>query len=112
MAVPFLLAEPFAAIAGGTTKQVLDLLVGIALGFHYAAHVKQFGFRQTDLKSTGLVVSIGLTYTLVLIILVITVAVVLGDYGRIPDFVTNSFSHAPDHYRSAGSWLQSLRSRL
>jgi hypothetical protein len=108
LTAPFLLAEPFAAHLSATAKHVVDLLIGSTLGFHYVICAKQFRFYQKDLEQVGFIVSIGMTFTLMLIWLVIILAVVLGEYSSILDFFVNAFAHAPEYYREVFAWLQSL----
>ena len=106
--IPFLVIAPFAAGMSTTANHLIDLLIGLTLGFHYVMTAKQFRFYQEDLRQVGFIVSIGMTFTLLLIWLVITLAVVLGEYANISALFVNAFTQAPEYYRTAFAWLQGL----
>jgi hypothetical protein len=108
LTIPFLLVEPFAAYVSATAKIVVDLLIGLTLGFHYVLTAEQFSFRQTDLQAAGFLVAIGLTFTMLLIWLVIILAVVLDQYANILALFVNAFAQAPEYYRTFSAWLQGL----
>lgn len=112
LALPFLLAKPVISHLDATINHVVDLLIGLTLGFHYVLHVTKFRFSQQDLKSVGPIVSIGLTHTLILIFLVIIVAVVLGEYDSLLNFFTDTLARSPEYYRTALAWLQSAWEQL
>lgn len=112
LTIPFLIAKPIVASMGNLVNNVVDYLIGLTLGFHYVIHIKQFSFTQDDLKQVGGLVSVGMTYTFMLVFLVIIVAVVLGEYNRILDFFTNAFTNSFEYYRTVLAWLQNLWQQL
>lgn len=106
LTIPFLAAKPVVIALGAAANHAVDVAIGFTLGFHYVMHIKQFSFEQSDLRKVGPVVAVGITYTLILVFLVIIIAIVLGQYRSILDFFSGAIARAPEYYRAALAWLQ------
>jgi hypothetical protein len=109
--IPFLLIKPFVAGGSAQTNLIIDLLIGLSLGFHYDLCLKQLGFHQTDVSTTGYVASYGIIFTLMLTFLVLVVAVVTSDYSGLRDFALASVTRAPEYYRLVFARLSAILGR-
>jgi len=89
---------------------VMNVLIGVATGFHYARLLREFRWRQTDIQKAGLIASLCLTAVLNAVFLVIILCAVLDRYSSILDYFENSFVRTPKFYVEAWRWLTALLS--
>jgi len=95
----FVSAPPFSV--------VLDILLGVALGFHLGALVSsELRLRQSDLRNVGIIVSLVWIFLFSIVLLVIVLYVVSGDCAAILDYFKNGWTRTVDAYKITLEWLR------
>jgi len=91
-------------------RGAMNVLIGVATGFHYARLFREFRWSQTDIRETGLIVSLCLTAVLNVMFLVIILCAVLDRYSSMLDYFENSLVRTPKFYVDAWRWLTAMLS--
>lgn len=104
--IPLLIIKP---LIFSSTHNVINLLIGFSLAFHYLALINEFRPRQTDIQRIGLAFASVVTAGLNAVVLIIILSVVLNRYGNIPDYLKDSLVRARETYTLV---LQDVRSRV
>jgi hypothetical protein len=97
LTLPLLLLKPFVLPA---IRPVIDFMIGVTLGVHYAFLFQDFHGGQTDITKTGTIFSIIFTFLLNVVFLVIILCVVIDDYGAILDYFKDSFNRGIETYKA------------
>jgi hypothetical protein len=109
LTLPFLLVKALAALVFSLLNAafpailaaVLDLLIGATLTFHVVCTLKEFSYRQTDIRTIGLISSLVIVLFLSFVFLVLSVTVVIGSYAQFVDYVRSVSMGLVDTYQAA-----------
>jgi hypothetical protein len=93
--LPLLLLRP---IAPQSIQRVADLLIGVTYAFHLVTSIKDFSWKQTDIKSMGRIFSTGAIIMFQIVWLVVIVCVVTGNYAGIVSYFKSSAERGVDAY--------------
>lgn len=108
--LPLLVVRP---VVFPSMEKIVDLLIGVSLGFHYMGLAREFRIQQMDISRYGLLFSLGVTAAMNLILLVIIFSFCLEQYAQIGAYFRHSLARMPGFYRLAwrlvlqvlGRWL-------
>jgi hypothetical protein len=103
--IPLLMAKP---VLYPRFDRAFDFLIGLTLAFHYVGLLREFRLRQDDIKRVGLLFSIGVTFFLNLLFLVLSAGVILNDYLALVDYYAGALARVPETYEAVLSGLSSL----
>jgi hypothetical protein len=76
----------------------LDFLIGFTLGFHFVGLFEELRLYQPDLKTSGRIFSIVIIVLMNVLFLLVTIAVLLGDYSVLASFVQASIGRVKEVY--------------
>ena len=107
--LPLLLLRPF---INSLALDVIDLLIGVTLAFHYAGLVKEFSPQQPDISRSGALFSFAMIVFFNALFAVLILSFVLGEYRYILDFAKSGFWATVAAYRLLGAKLQLLYETL
>lgn len=93
--IPLLLIKP---LTSDTFSNVLDFVIGFTLAFHYGGLVREFRFKQPDIKDTGRVFSTIITFVFNVVWLVIILSVVTENYSSILEYFRDVFARTRAMY--------------
>jgi hypothetical protein len=93
--LPFLLVRHFLP---SLSPALLDLAMGLTMGFHYVGLSKEFRASQPDIKRTGLFFSIAFAGILNILFLALTFCVVIENYEILRGYFESSFTRTIDTY--------------
>lgn len=86
---------------------VLDILIGVALGFHLAALISfELRLGQTDIRNTGIITSLVLIFFFTTVLLVIVLYVVSGNCAAILDYFKGAWARTVEAYKITLEWLR------
>ncbi|MGQ9493301.1 MAG: hypothetical protein ACUVR2_06010 [Anaerolineae bacterium] len=91
---------------------VIDFLIGVSLAFHYIGLAKEFRISQKDIWRSGILFSLGFTFILNLVFLVVIVCVALNRYGDIINYFRNAYAKMPVTYALAWQMVQKIRQAI
>ena len=77
---------------------VIDLLIGFTMAFHYVALLAEFRPSQPDIEQSSLLFALAVTITMNAIFLVIVISVLMNDYEPILSYFDASFGRTQDTY--------------
>ena len=102
--LPFLLAKPFLP---SPFDEIANFLIGFTLALHYASLIAwEFRPSQPDFRTTGVIFSIVVTLFLNVVLLVVILAIVTGNYAGILDYFKNGWDRTVEAYGAALEFLQ------
>jgi len=84
----------------------LDFLIGFTLAFHLLGLLEEFRFYQPDLKRSGVWFSIAIVILMNILFLLITIAVLLGDYSILASFFQATIARAKTFYPDVWQWVR------
>ena len=101
---PLILIRPF---VGPTFQSIVDVGIGITLGFHFVGLLREFDVRQSDIKKNTLPLSLVVTVVLNVMLIVVLIVVVLEDFGLLRVYLEQVLATSTAFYQSALEWLHS-----
>ena len=101
-ALPMLIVKPFMT---APVDQIVDLLIGLFLAFHYASLFVEFSPRQPDIEWTGLTVALFVVIFFNPIFTVLALSFALGEYGYLMDYLKDALEAAWQSYQAIGQEL-------
>jgi hypothetical protein len=104
--LPFLLLKP---IAPESIQKVIDVLIGVTYAFHLVTGIKDFNWKQPDIKSMGRIFSTVVVILFQIIWLVIILCVVTNNYAGIVSYFKSSVARGLDAYAVV---LEAARTKL
>lgn len=100
--LPLLLLRP---IAPGSLVKIVDLLIGVTYAFHLVTALREFGLHQTDVTRTGVIFSYAFVLTMHIVLLLIILLIVSGDYAGIAAYFRAAWVRAQAAYAATLPWL-------
>lgn len=76
----------------------LDFLIGFTLGFHFVGLFEELRLYQPDLKTSGRIFSIVIIVLMNVLFLLVTIAVLLGEYSVLTSFAQASIGRVKEVY--------------
>jgi hypothetical protein len=96
LTIPLLLIRPLVSV---TLGKALDFLIGFSLAFHYSAlFARELRFNQPDLCRMGRIFSVVVILVFNVVWLVITLAVMTGDYSGLLTYFKKSLARTSALY--------------
>jgi hypothetical protein len=115
----FLPLKIFSFARGTGTAQIIDILIGGALAFHYVALGSQLHPKQPDFRDVGYPSAVAIALTSQLACLVIVMGVVAGDSKAIASYFVSAIGAIPHNYAIAleaalrfAPWVRSTLAQL
>ena len=105
LTIPLLLIHPFVPLS---LTPFIDVLIGVTMGFHYAALAKEFHLEQTDIQKQTLPFSVVITLLFNTIILVLVISVVADDLRLTLDYLREAFARSYGYYSVIAAWIGDL----
>ena len=105
LTIPLLVVRYFVPDAG---IPAVDMLIGITLGFHYAALAKEFSRIQPDIKKQTLPFSVAITTLFNVVILVLVISVVVDNIRLTFDYLREAFARSFGYYSVIAAWIGGL----
>ncbi|MBN1136254.1 MAG: hypothetical protein JXM73_06700 [Anaerolineae bacterium] len=101
--IPLLLIKP---VVSTSLRNVMDLLIGFTLAFHYLSTVRRGFYGQIDVKTMGRIFSTIVTLALNVVWLVIILCVVTNNYAGIVTYFKSSLIRALGIYKAIPQWWE------
>lgn len=102
LTLPLLMMRPFVTFS---VLSVVDVLIGISLGFHYYGLLEEFEARQPDIQENTLPFSFLVVFLFNVWVLILVSAVVLEDFTFLMTYVQRSFDASVEAYRIVIGWM-------
>jgi hypothetical protein len=111
LTIPFLLIKTLAFFIWDLTSPsvvaiALDLLIGTTLGFHVASAIRELARGQDDIKKEGWLPSFGGLLFINMIVLILSIAVVTGNYAEVGTCFETAAGSTVDTYKAVYEYIQ------